>query len=79
MFGWSFVFYFYVVHGSYIIKEKYRKITRVSLLRKLSRVSFAGFIVILLAFWFLLELLHMCGLNVCFFIKKQLLCHVSDG
>ena len=43
---------FYVVHGSYIIKEKHRKITGVTLLRKLAPVPFAGFIVILMGFGF---------------------------
>ncbi|KAL5193519.1 Replication factor A protein 1 [Glycine soja] len=46
---------FYVVHGSYIIKEKYRKITGVTLLRKLTPVPLAGFIVILIGFWFVLS------------------------
>ena len=46
---------FYVVHGSYIIKEKHRKITGVTLLRKLAPVPFAGFIVILMCFWFVLS------------------------
>ena len=55
MFGWSFVFYFYVVHDSYIIKEKHRKITGVTLLRKLALVPVAGFIVILMGFWFVLS------------------------
>ena len=46
---------FYVVHGSYIIKEKHRKITGVTLLRKLAPVPLVEFIVILISFWFVLS------------------------
>ncbi|RZC11654.1 hypothetical protein D0Y65_011733 [Glycine soja] len=46
---------FYVVHDSYITKEKHRKITGVTLLRKLAPVPLAGFIVILMGFWFVLS------------------------
>ena len=48
-------------------------------LRLFYSLPFAGFIVILLSFWFFLRLQHVCGLHVCFFLKKQLLCHVSNG
>ena len=46
------------------------------------RLAFAGFVLILLSFCFLLRVQHICGLRVCvfvFFLKKELLCHVSDG
>jgi len=57
LFVWLVVCFqnFYVVHGSYIIKEKHRKITGVTLLRKLAPVPFTGFIVILMGFWFVLS------------------------
>ena len=45
-------------------------------LRLFYSLPFAGFIVILLSFWFLLPLQHVCGLCVCFFLKKQLLYRV---
>ncbi|KAL5190708.1 Replication protein A DNA-binding subunit B [Glycine soja] len=43
------------------------------------RLAFAGFVLILLSFCFLLRVQHVCGLRVCFFPKKKLLSHVSDG
>ena len=70
MFGWSFVFYFYVVHDSYIIKEKHRKITGVTLLRKLALVPVAGFIVILMGFWFVLSF-YMWVLYVLIFLSTS--------
>ena len=80
---------FYVVHDSYIIKEKHRKITGVTLLRKLAHVPLAGFIVILIGFWFVLSFytwvlyvlifLLASGLRVNFLISKEFLCHVFNG